>query len=59
MEYKTLELATDDFRDSNILGEGGFGCVYQGKLEGNFCVAVKKLSGGNVDAIREFQVPLP
>lgn len=56
MEYKALELATDYFTESNILGEGGFGCVYLGKLEGNSCVAVKKLFGGNVDSIREFQV---
>ncbi|KAL8482643.1 hypothetical protein ACS0TY_025619 [Phlomoides rotata] len=55
MEYKTLELATDYFTETNILGEGGFGCVYLGKLEGNSCVAVKKLFGGNVDSIREFQ----
>ncbi|KAK6161600.1 hypothetical protein DH2020_004981 [Rehmannia glutinosa] len=52
MEYKTLELATDNFGDSNILGAGGFGCVYKGKLDGDFCVAVKRLS---IDAITEFQ----
>ncbi|KAI3470248.1 hypothetical protein Pfo_026911 [Paulownia fortunei] len=55
MEYKTLELATDYFLDSNILGAGGFGCVYKGKLEGDFCVAVKRLAGGTVDALSEFQ----
>lgn len=58
MEYKTLESATDNFKDSNMLGAGGFGCVYRGKLEaGNLFVAVKKLSGGNnAHAITEFQV---
>ncbi|KAL0359318.1 UNVERIFIED_CONTAM: putative receptor-like protein kinase [Sesamum angustifolium] len=55
MDHKTLELATDNFGDSNMLGAGGFGCVYHGKLEGNLCVAVKRLSGGNLDAIKEFQ----
>ncbi|XP_020551059.1 probable receptor-like protein kinase At1g80640 isoform X4 [Sesamum indicum] len=55
MDHKTLELATDNFGDSNMLGAGGFGCVYKGKLEGNLCVAVKRLSGGNLDAIKEFQ----
>lgn len=57
MEYKTLESATDNFKDSNMLGAGGFGCVYRGKLEaGNLFVAVKKLSGGNnAHAITEFQ----
>ncbi|KAL0341425.1 UNVERIFIED_CONTAM: putative receptor-like protein kinase [Sesamum radiatum] len=55
MDHKTLELATDNFGDSNMLGAGGFGCVYHGKLEGNLCVAVKRLSGANLDAIKEFQ----
>lgn len=58
MEYKTLELVTNNFGESNMLGAGGFGCVYKGKLEGDFDVAVKKLVGGNVDTIREFQVPV-
>ncbi|KAL7106492.1 hypothetical protein ACP275_07G116900 [Erythranthe tilingii] len=55
MEYKTLELATDNFQESNILGSGGFGCVYKGKLEGNLYVAVKRLAGGHPDSITEFQ----
>ncbi|KAK4436652.1 putative receptor-like protein kinase [Sesamum alatum] len=55
MDHKTLELATDNFGDSNMLGAGGFGCVYKAKLEGDLCVAVKRLSGGNLDAIKEFQ----
>ncbi|KAG8371551.1 hypothetical protein BUALT_Bualt13G0099700 [Buddleja alternifolia] len=56
MEYKMLELATDNFGEDNILGMGGFGCVYRGKLEGGVYVAVKRLAaGGNVDAVKEFQ----
>ncbi|KAL7145744.1 hypothetical protein ABFS83_07G107200 [Erythranthe nasuta] len=55
MEYKTLELATDNFQESNILGSGGFGCVYKGKLEGNLYVAVKRLAGAHPDSITEFQ----
>ncbi|XP_009764253.1 probable receptor-like protein kinase At1g80640 [Nicotiana sylvestris] len=55
MEYKTLESATNNFQESEILGEGGFGCVYKAKLEDNLYVAVKKLEGGTQDAIKEFE----
>ncbi|GER27942.1 protein kinase superfamily protein [Striga asiatica] len=57
MEYKTLELATDCFGDGNLLGAGGFGCVYKAKLEGDCFVAVKRLTTtmGTADAVREFQ----
>ncbi|KAJ8563130.1 hypothetical protein K7X08_031582 [Anisodus acutangulus] len=55
MEYKTLESATNEFQESEILGEGGFGCVYKAKLEDNLYVAVKKLQGGTQDAIKEFE----
>ncbi|KAG6415890.1 hypothetical protein SASPL_123309 [Salvia splendens] len=54
MDFKKIESATDNFRETNILGAGGFGCVYQGHLQpANISVAVKKLS--NADAITQFQ----
>ena len=56
IEYKLLEKATDNFRDSNVLGEGGFGCVYKARLDDNFYAAVKKLNCENHDAEREFEV---
>lgn len=65
MEYESVESATDNFRDSNILGVGGFGCVYKGIMEPeNLSVAVKRLSApgpnNNEDAaaVTEFQVSL-
>nr|GMD42577.1 probable receptor-like protein kinase At1g80640 [Ipomoea batatas] len=57
MEYETLESATNNFQESEILGKGGFSCVYKGKLEDNLFVAVKKLQEGVTqdDAIQEFE----
>ncbi|KAK1281050.1 putative LRR receptor-like serine/threonine-protein kinase [Acorus gramineus] len=42
--YAELRTATEDFNDSNKLGEGGFGQVYKGKLADGREVAVKQLS---------------
>ena len=28
-DFDTIKLATDDFSDSNKLGQGGFGAVYK------------------------------
>ncbi|PSS11192.1 Receptor-like protein kinase [Actinidia chinensis var. chinensis] len=55
MDYKLLEFATKNFQESNVLGEGGFGCVYKACLDDNFHVAVKRLDGGSQDAITEFE----
>lgn len=55
MEYNALESATNKFQESEILGEGGFGCVYKAKLDDNLYVAIKKLQGGTQDAIKEFE----
>ncbi|KAL2482881.1 putative LRR receptor-like serine/threonine-protein kinase [Forsythia ovata] len=41
--FKELQYATDNFRSKNILGAGGFGNVYRGKLEDGMLVAVKRL----------------
>ncbi|PWA36466.1 Concanavalin A-like lectin/glucanase, subgroup [Artemisia annua] len=55
MDYNLLESATSNFGESEILGVGGFGCVYKARLDDSLCVAVKRLDGGSQDAVKEFQ----
>ncbi|CAL9187479.1 unnamed protein product [Musa hybrid cultivar] len=52
--FKSVSAATDHFSDSNKLGEGGFGRVYRGLLEGQQ-VAVKRLARTSGQGIEEFQ----
>ncbi|XP_044462861.1 probable LRR receptor-like serine/threonine-protein kinase At2g23950 [Mangifera indica] len=41
--FRELQLATDNFSSKNILGAGGFGNVYKGKLGDGTMLAVKRL----------------
>ncbi|KAL0012448.1 hypothetical protein SO802_007556 [Lithocarpus litseifolius] len=43
-DFASISTATDNFSDSNKLGEGGFGTVYRGILSDGKQVAVKRLS---------------
>ncbi|KAF7035306.1 hypothetical protein CFC21_046215 [Triticum aestivum] len=53
-KFAEIEKATNGFDDSSIVGEGGFGCVYQGTLEDGTTVAVKVLKRFDGQGEREF-----
>ncbi|XP_015162714.1 probable serine/threonine-protein kinase At1g18390 [Solanum tuberosum] len=52
--YSELEEATNDFNSSQILGDGGFGTVYYGKLKDGREVAVKRLYEHNCKRMQQF-----
>ncbi|XP_059668044.1 lectin-domain containing receptor kinase VI.3-like [Cornus florida] len=53
--YKDLYEATKGFKESGILGVGGFGAVYKGVLPTTGAeVAIKKISNDSVQGVREF-----
>ena len=62
--FLELKIATRNFRNDTVLGEGGFGKVYKGWLDekansrnGNGSViAVKKLNSESMQGFEEWQV---
>ncbi|KAB5520617.1 hypothetical protein DKX38_024936 [Salix brachista] len=53
--YRELARATNNFKDEEKLGEGGFGGVYRGFLkEIDSFVAVKRVSRGSKQGIKEY-----
>ncbi|XP_057773055.1 proline-rich receptor-like protein kinase PERK1 isoform X2 [Salvia miltiorrhiza] len=53
--YEELALATENFSDTNLLGQGGFGYVHKGVLHDGRDVAIKQLKIGSGQGEREFQ----
>ncbi|KAL2895212.1 putative serine/threonine-protein kinase PBL21 [Bienertia sinuspersici] len=54
--YRELAVATKNFRESNLIGEGGFGKVYKGRLEDGQIVAAKRLNLDSLQGNQEFIV---
>ncbi|KAH9328488.1 hypothetical protein KI387_000596, partial [Taxus chinensis] len=55
--FRELATATKNFRPDSLLGEGGFGRVYKGRLESTGqVVAVKQLDRNGLQGNREFLV---
>ncbi|KAI9085858.1 hypothetical protein K1719_032272 [Acacia pycnantha] len=55
--FRELATATRNFRTECLLGEGGFGRVYKGRLESNDqVVAIKQLDRNGLQGNREFLV---
>lgn len=52
--YKELQEITENFDESNELGDGGFGTVYYGKLRDGREVAVKRLYEHSVKRMEQF-----
>ncbi|KAG6665272.1 hypothetical protein CIPAW_02G149800 [Carya illinoinensis] len=52
--YEELSMASDQFSDANLLGEGGFGFLHKGVLPNGKEVAIKHLKSGSVQGDREF-----
>ncbi|CAL4910938.1 unnamed protein product [Urochloa decumbens] len=58
LDLSTLREATDNFSESNKLGEGGFGAVYKGVLSDGQEIAVKRLSLGSRQGVQELKTEL-
>ncbi|XP_021294250.1 receptor-like serine/threonine-protein kinase SD1-8 [Herrania umbratica] len=54
-DFDTIATATDNFSDENKLGQGGFGCVYMGRLVEGQEIAVKRLSKNSGQGTEEFK----
>lgn len=56
--YQELHQATDGFAKDKLLGSGGFGKVYRGKLENNVEVAVKCVNHDSKQGLKEFMAEI-
>ncbi|XP_009109107.2 cysteine-rich receptor-like protein kinase 10 isoform X3 [Brassica rapa] len=55
IDYRSIQTATADFSEGNMIGQGGFGEVYKGTLLDGTEIAVKKLSKSSGQGESEFK----
>ncbi|XP_061362286.1 G-type lectin S-receptor-like serine/threonine-protein kinase At4g03230 isoform X2 [Gastrolobium bilobum] len=53
--FRSILAATDNFSDSNKLGQGGYGPVYKGRFPRGHDAAVKRLSSVSAQGLQEFK----
>ncbi|BFG24780.1 hypothetical protein CerSpe_110540 [Prunus speciosa] len=53
--YQSLEDATNNFNQSNVLSEDGSGLLYRASFDGKLIAAVKKVNSEGPDSDREFK----
>jgi hypothetical protein len=56
IEYPSLDTATCKFSESNVLGVGGFGCIYKAVFDDGVTAAVKRLEGAGPECEKELEV---
>ncbi|KAI4389642.1 hypothetical protein MLD38_001847 [Melastoma candidum] len=54
--FRELATATRNFKEMNLIGEGGFGRVYRGQLDTGEVVAIKQLNHDGLQGFQEFIV---
>ncbi|KAM2638490.1 hypothetical protein EV1_022854 [Malus domestica] len=54
--FRELAAASKGFREVNLIGEGGFGRVYKGRLDAGQVVAIKQLNHDGLQGFQEFIV---
>lgn len=54
--FRELATASRNFKETNLIGEGGFGKVYKGRLETGEVVAIKQLNHDGLQGFQEFIV---
>uniref|UniRef100_A0A0D9ZX47 non-specific serine/threonine protein kinase n=1 Tax=Oryza glumipatula TaxID=40148 RepID=A0A0D9ZX47_9ORYZ len=53
-----LKLSTNDFREINAIGAGGYGTVYRGKLPDGQLIAIKRSKQGSMQGGLEFKTEI-
>ncbi|CAN6338049.1 unnamed protein product [Urochloa humidicola] len=56
--FEELKLCTNDFREINAIGAGGYGRVYRGKLVDGQLVAIKRSKEGSMQGGLEFKTEI-